>query len=91
MSVVIEIPEELARYTGGRTEVDVEALSVAGALTALFDRFPDLQSRIVSRQGEFHPWTPVFLNGAKLVSRDTGLTAIRDGDRIEVVVLASGG
>lgn len=91
MSVVIEIPEELARYSGGQAEVEVDVSTVEAAFKALFNQFPELQSRVVSRQGEFHPWTPVFLNGAKLVLRDAGSTAIRDGDRIEVVVLASGG
>ena len=91
MSVVIEIPEELARYSDGRTEVDVDASTVDAAFTALFDRFPELQSRVLNKQAEFHPWTPVFLNGAKLASLNAGSTAIRDGDRIEVVVLASGG
>ena len=91
MSVVVEIPEELARYTDGQAEVAVEGATVEAAFVALFDRFPDLKSRIVGSQGEFHAWTPVFLNGAKLAARGAGSTAVRDGDRIEVVVLASGG
>jgi|GEM_PF-1224090 len=91
MSIVIEIPEELARYTDGQAEIDVEGLTVEAAFAALFDRFPALQTRVVSEPGEFHAWTPVFLNGAKLASRGAGATAVTDGDRMEIVVLASGG
>ena len=91
MSVVVEIPEELARYTAGQSKVEVEGVTVEAAFAALFDRFPSLQSRVVGSQGEFHAWTPVFLNGAKLAARGAGSTVVRDGDRIEIVVLASGG
>jgi molybdopterin converting factor small subunit len=91
MAVVIEIPEELGRYAGGQAEVEVDGSTVEAALVALFDRFPELRSRVVGSQGEFHAWTPVFLNGAKLASRGAASTAVADGDRIEVVVLASGG
>ncbi len=91
MNIVIEIPEELARYADGQAEVEIEGSTVEAAFAALFNRFPKLQSRVVSERGEFHPWTPVFLNGAKLASRTADSTALTPGDRIEVVVLASGG
>lgn len=91
MSVVIEIPEELSRYTDGQAEVAVDGPTVETAFAALFDRFPSLQSRVVGSEGEFHAWTPIFLNGAKLAACGAGSTAVADGDRIEVVVLASGG
>jgi molybdopterin converting factor small subunit len=91
MGVVIEIPEELARYTGGQRNVEVAGTTVEAAFAALFDCFPALQSRVTGERGEFHPWAPVFLNGAKLASRKADSTAVNDGDRIEVAILASGG
>lgn len=91
MNTVIEIPEELRRYSDGESSVAVSGATVALAFAALFDRFPELQSRIVDENGAFHPWILVFLNGRRIVTANAGQTDLNGGNRIEVAVLASGG
>lgn len=91
MSVVIEIPEELTRYSGGQTEVEVPGATLCVAFESLFDQFPNLRSRVVNERGDFHPWILVFLDGTRVVGQRAQQTELNDGDRIEVAVLASGG
>ncbi|MHC4877963.1 MAG: ubiquitin family protein [Planctomycetota bacterium] len=91
MPIIFEIPEELQRYSAGQAEVAIDASTLNAAFAAVFERFPELQPRVLSDDGDFHPWIPVFLNGQKLIARRPGNQSIRDSDRIELAVLASGG
>ncbi len=91
MPITFEIPEELQRYSAGQAELVVSATTLIDAFAAAFEQFPDLQSRVLSDEGDFHPWIPVFLNGQKVTARRPGTQSVGDGDRIELAVLASGG
>ncbi len=91
MPVTIELPEDLIRYANGQSLIAVSGQTVGEVLAALFALHPDLQPRLIDRRGELFPYLPLFLNGQKLSSRNDSTIAVADGDRLEVIVLASGG
>ena len=91
MSVTIELPEDLSRYADGQTQIAVSGHTVGEVLASLFARHPDLQPRLIGRRCELFPYLPLFLNGQKLPSQSYSTIAIAEGDRLEVIVLASGG
>ena len=91
MPVTIELPEDLSRYADGQTLIAVAGQNVGEVLAALFALHPDLPSRLIGRRGELFPYLPLFLNGQKLSNQNYSPIAVADGDRLEVIVLASGG
>ena len=91
MSVSILIPEELAKYSDGKTQIEVEVGSVDAALSSLFETYPDLQKRLVDANRHFYPYVPAFLNDEKLPLRGTLNRRLHNGDRMTFMVIASGG
>ena len=91
MSVTVELPSALERYSDGQTLVQIEAADAQAVLDRLWERFPDLRMRVLDRDGLIYPYLLLFRNGDKLPR--TGLDAIpvTDGDRLELVALAEGG
>ena len=91
MPITIELPEDLIRYSDGQTQLAMSGETVGEVLASLFAEHPDLQPRLIGRRGELFPYLPLFLNGQKLSSQNYSTIAVADGDRLEVIVLASGG
>ncbi|MDA0810315.1 MAG: hypothetical protein O2983_15080 [Planctomycetota bacterium] len=91
MSVSILIPDELAKYSDGRTHIEVEAGSIDAALSSLFEMYPDLQKRLVDANRHFYPYVPAFLNDEKLALQGALNRRIHNGDRLTFMVIASGG
>ena len=91
MPVTIELPEDLSRYAAGQIQLAVPGQTIGEVLAALFAQHPDLQPRLIGRRGELFPYLPLFLNGQKVASQNYSSIAVADGDRLEVIVLASGG
>lgn len=91
MPVSIVLPSELVRFAEETREFESDADTVGQALNSLFDRYPKLRCRIVSDRGELFPYLPLFLNGRKLPARGFSELTVVDDDRLEIVVVASGG
>lgn len=91
MSVSIQIPDELTRYSGGQKSIDVEASTVGEALQCLFSHFPTLQKRLVDENRHFYPYVPAFLNDEKLALRGVTNKPLNEGDQLTFMVIASGG
>lgn len=89
--ISLAIPDDLSRYTEGATKFEIAAANVGEVLDDLFAQFPDLRKRIVSDGGQLFPYLPVFLNGDKLPTSRYRPTPVQSGDRLEVVLIASGG
>ncbi|MBV9194168.1 MAG: MoaD/ThiS family protein [Solirubrobacterales bacterium] len=77
----------LRRLAGGRPEHELEGTQVIDLLKALELRHPDLGGWILDERGRIRRHINVFLNG----ERAAEATAVRSGDRIEVLPAITGG
>lgn len=78
----------VARLRAGRTEVEVEARSLAEALAALGAACPVLVPAVVAGERLAPSWM-VALNGAQITADPA--TPLADGDRLVLVSADAGG
>jgi molybdopterin synthase sulfur carrier subunit len=93
VSVVFHIPGALRDFTGGRTIVEIEVSSgvLDDALKALWARYPGIQDRIATEQGQIRQHINIFV-GNENVRYTGGLaTPIPAGSEISIVPAVSGG
>lgn len=91
MTILVEIPHAISRYSDDQNEVRLEGKTVGDVLCALWERFPKLQSRVLDRAGNFHPYLLLFQNDQKLPRSGFTNHPVGEGDRLEIVALAEGG
>jgi molybdopterin synthase sulfur carrier subunit len=92
MSITVYLSGHLKTFTGGETEValDAECSSVADALNSLWKQHPALRDRILNEQGDIRQHVNVFL-GSEDVKRLDGLKTELSDDAIHIFNAVSGG
>lgn len=91
MTILVEIPHAISRYSDDHNEVHLEGSTIGEVLEGLWERFPNLQSRVLDRAGNFHPYLLLFQNDQKLPRSSFTNHPVSEGDRLEIVALAEGG
>lgn len=89
--VTIELPSLLGAAAGGERSIGVEADTLAGALAALVERHPALDTHLFDEAGGLRQHVLCFLNERNsrwLESQDVELS---DGDTITILQAVSGG
>lgn len=86
MSVVC-IRGALRKLAGNCPQHELEGVTVIEVLGALELRHPDIRGWILDERGLIRRHINVFVNG----ERSAEMTAVRSGDRIEVVPAITGG
>ncbi len=92
MAITFRIPSYLAGFADGKTCLTLEHAATTGdALSALWQRYPGLQDRIVDEQGEVRQHINIFVGNE--CTRFTGglATPVPDGTEILIVPAVSGG
>jgi molybdopterin converting factor small subunit len=93
MPVTFHIPGALREFADGRSTVEIEQspVTLADALSALWQLYPGIRARMATEQGEIREHINVFLGEENM--RYTGglATAIPDGCEISIVPAISGG
>lgn len=84
---VVCVRGPLRKLAGGRAEQELDGATVIELLRALELGHPDLSGWIVDERGRIRRHINVFVNG----ERGDEATAVRSGDRIEVVPAITGG
>ena len=92
MSITIHLSGHLKSFTGGETEIALEADvdSVQSALDTLWKRHPALRDRVLNEQGEIRQHVNVFV-GSDDVKRLDGLSTKLRSDEIHIFNAVSGG
>ena len=84
---VVRLRGPLRALAGGRAEHELDGATVIEQLQALERRHPELHGWILDERGLIRRHINVFVNG----ERGDELTAVRPGDRTEVVPAITGG
>jgi molybdopterin synthase sulfur carrier subunit len=92
MPITVYLSGHLKSFTGGTTEVGLEADvdSVQDALDSLWKRYPALRDRVINEQGEIRQHVNVFV-GSDDVKRLDGLKTKLKSDEIHIFNAVSGG
>lgn len=90
MSVTVEVPAALQRYADAES-FEFEGRTIGEILERLWERCPDLKSRVLSARGTVHPYLLVMHGDDRVAHEGVLERPVADGDRIEIVALAEGG
>ncbi len=84
---VVSVRGPLRRLAGGRAEHELAGATVIELIRALEARYPDLGGWVLDERGCIRRHINVFVNG----ERGGETTAVRAGDRVEVLPAITGG
>lgn len=84
---VVCVRGPLRRLAGGQAEHDLEGATVADLLRGLERRHPEIGGWVLDERGLIRRHINVYVNG----ERGSEATAVRSGDRIEVLPAITGG
>jgi len=84
---VVRVRGPLRKLAGGRAEHELEGATLVELLRALELRHPEMSGWILDERGRIRRHLNVFVNG----ERGNEATAVRSGDRVEVIPAITGG
>ena len=84
----VRIPSQLHSYTGGKSELAIDAATLADLTRRLDQSFPGIRFRIIDEQDRIRRHIQIFVNGDQVRGLEL---ALRDGDEVQIVGALSGG
>lgn len=91
MSITIRIPTTLRTLTGGESQVEVEAGTVAEALAALEGAHPGFNDRLFDEDGSIRRFVNVFVADDDVRYLDGVDTPIPEGETLSIIPAVAGG
>ncbi len=91
MPVTITIPTPLRRYTGGNSELSVDARTAGEALELLAAAYSDLRKHLYTEQNTLRHFVNVYVNEEDIRHGNGPETLVKDGDTIMIVPAIAGG
>ena len=91
MSLRINIPAPLRRYTEGQGLVEVSGNSVGSALDSLVQMHPSLRSQLYTDEGRLRAFVNVYLNDEDVRFLEKMETIVKADDVISIVPSIAGG
>ena len=88
VTVRVRVAPLLYSYTGGLKTIEVEAVTVREAITAIDRRFPGVAFRVIDEQGQVRPHMNIFLGEQSVRDLDA---PVSPGAEIYIVGALSGG
>ena len=90
MSVIIEVSSIFARYTGNQTDLKAEGKTVGECLQDLARQYPEFGKMLLDNNGDLVATFDIFVNGEDTYPR-TMLYPVKDGDKLNIIMLIHGG
>ena len=90
MSVTVEMPTPLRRFTREEGEVAVEAETVGEALRRVVEAHPALERHLYA-DGQLRSFVNIFVNDEDIRYLDREATRLGEGDRISIIPSIAGG
>ena len=91
MPVKVIIPTPLRAYAGKQESVEVQAKTVAEALSALTAQHTELKKHLFAEDGRLRSFVNVYVNDEDIRYLQKDQTSVRDGDTISIVPSIAGG
>jgi len=87
----IHIPTPLRQYAGKQAAIDVQAETVADALSSLVAQHPDLRRHLYTEDGKLRAFVNVYLNDEDIRYLQKEATSVQESDTISIVPSIAGG
>ena len=91
MSIVVRVPSSMRQLTGGKTEIEVVASTIAECVDKLEDQFPGIKDKIYDDQGELRRTIGIFVNGDDIRFLEKLATLLKPGDEVGIIPAFAGG
>jgi sulfur-carrier protein adenylyltransferase/sulfurtransferase len=91
LSVTIQIPTPLRRFTGDQGDVVVEGATVGAAMQDLTQRHPALQRHLYTDDGALRSFVNLFLNDEDVRHLQKEATPVAAGDTLSIIPSIAGG
>ena len=91
MAVKVMIPTPLRAYAGKQESVNLQAATVAEALSALTTQFAELKKHLYSDDGRLRSFVNVYVNDEDIRYLQKDQTAVKEGDTVSIVPSIAGG
>lgn len=91
MSITIDVPSALRRFTDDQGRIAVEAQTVGDALRSATDRHPRLRRQLYGTNGHIRGFIKVYLNARDIRQLQGEVTPVSAGDSIILVPAIAGG
>ena len=91
MAVKVIIPTPLRAYAGKQSSVELQAATVAEALSALTTKFGDLKKHLYSDDGRLRSFVNVYVNDEDIRYLQKDQTRLNEGDTVSIVPSIAGG
>lgn len=91
MAVTIVIPTPLRQFAGGKSEIEVEAVTAGEALEKLTAQFSELKKHLYSDSGSLRNFINVYVGDEDIRDLDNLETEVKNGDEVLIVPSIAGG
>jgi MoaD family protein len=91
MAVKVIIPTPLRAYAGKQESVEVQAATVAEALSAVTAKFGDLKRHLFADDGKLRSFVNVYVNDEDIRYLQSVHTSLKPGDTVSIVPSIAGG
>ena len=91
MSVTIQIPTPLRRFTSDQGEIEVEGATVGEAMKDLVRRHPALERHLYADDGALRSFVNLFLNDEDVRHLGREATPMAAGDTLSIIPSIAGG
>jgi molybdopterin converting factor small subunit len=91
MAVRVTIPTPLRSCVGKKDSVDIEAATVAEAVSGLTTRYNDLRRHLFTEDGKLRSFVNVYLNDEDIRYLQKERTPLSDNDILSIVPSIAGG
>ena len=87
----VRIPTPLRKLTNNEELVEVNASTVAAAITELQSRYPGIKERLVDDTGAIRRFVNVYVNEEDIRFLQNQDTPLKNGDEISIIPAIAGG
>jgi len=91
MAVKVIIPTPLRAYAGKQESVEVQAATVAEALSAVTAKFGDLKRHLFADDGKLRSFVNIYVNDEDIRYLQNDQTSLKPGDTVSIVPSIAGG
>ncbi len=91
MAIAVRIPSVLRNFTNGQETINVQASTIDEALKTLDKMHPGIMAKLCDDNGKIRRFVNVFVGEEDIRFLDGQMTAIKDGDLIDIVPAIAGG
>ncbi len=87
----VRIPTPLRPKTGGKSEVEVQASSIAEMIDSLESAYPGIKERLCDESGEIRRFLNIYLNEEDIRFLEGKETPLKDSDEVSIIPAIAGG